>query len=212
MFGDNAKDSSLFIKDDSSFSFTGEFINKDALCLDKGSDILVFKGFATSEFCKKFISYFDKQNKWAKSVTYGEMEFSISPESSPRQSMQINLLEYKCADKYAFDIFTTGLSKVREKYSHLNISSDEGYSLLRYTGGGEYKSHIDHGPSNNRVLSGLIYLNDNYEGGEIYFDTKDIKIKPEEGDVVFFPSGYTHSHASLPVTKGIKYAIVTWFR
>jgi hypothetical protein len=56
-----------------------------------------------------------------------------------------------------------------------------------------------------------MYLNDDYEGGELWFPYLDIKFKPTYGDIVMFPSTYIYAHASLPVTRGTKYAAVTMF-
>lgn len=38
----------------------------------------------------------------------------------------------------------------------------------------------------------LIYLNDEYEGGELVFNDYDVIIKPEPGDLVIFPNHYMH--------------------
>ena len=38
----------------------------------------------------------------------------------------------------------------------------------------------------------LIYLNDDYEGGELVFNDYDMIIKPEPGDLVIFPNHYMH--------------------
>jgi len=53
------------------------------------------------------------------------------------------------------------------------------------------------------------YLNDNYDGGEIAFDMYDIKVKPDAGDLIIFPSNYMFMHKAMPVTSGVKYSIVT---
>jgi hypothetical protein len=37
-----------------------------------------------------------------------------------------------------------------------------------------------------------------------------LKIEPETGAVVLFPSAYTHPHASCPVREGTKYSVVAW--
>ena len=60
-------------------------------------------------------------------------------------------------------------------------------------------------------LSCTVFLNDpdDYEGGELYFDKFNLKIKPKAGDLYLFPSSYLFSHAAMPVTDGIKYSIVT---
>jgi hypothetical protein len=45
----------------------------------------------------------------------------------------------------------------------------------------------------------------------LWFPKLDIKITPEYGDVVFFPSTYIYAHASMPVTSGAKYSAVTMY-
>lgn len=88
----------------------------------------------------------------------------------------------------------------------------EGYNLLKYSEGEEYKSHYDDTGGIGRVLSALVYLNDDFEGGETEFVNFGIKIKPRAGMLVLFPSDYSYRHISHPVTKGTKYALVTWIR
>lgn len=43
----------------------------------------------------------------------------------------------------------------------------------------------------------LLYLNDDYEGGEIYFPQYDLHIKPESGDLIFFPGTHRYMHRCL---------------
>lgn len=88
----------------------------------------------------------------------------------------------------------------------------EGYSLLKYQSGEEYKMHYDGGTGVGRAISAVCYLNNDYEGGEIEFPYFKIKIKPEPGMLILFPSNYAYSHIAHPVTKGTKYAMVTWIR
>lgn len=88
----------------------------------------------------------------------------------------------------------------------------EGYSILKYRPGEEYKSHYDGGTMSGRTISALIYLNSNYEGGEIEFPHFGVKIKPEAGMMVLFPSNFAYRHIAHPVRSGTKYALVTWVR
>ena len=88
----------------------------------------------------------------------------------------------------------------------------EDYQLLKYTGGEEYRQHYDGGTGVGRAISGLAYLNSDYEGGELEFPHHGVKIKPEAGMVILFPSNYAYSHIAHPVTNGTKYAMVTWIR
>jgi predicted 2-oxoglutarate/Fe(II)-dependent dioxygenase YbiX len=88
----------------------------------------------------------------------------------------------------------------------------EYYNMLRYQGGQEYKAHADGTTSTGRSVSAIVYLNNEYEGGEVEFVNFGIKIKPEPGMLLLFPSNYAYRHIAHPVTSGTKYALVTWIK
>jgi hypothetical protein len=99
-----------------------------------------------------------------------------------------------------------------KKYEINETFYHEDYNVLRYRGGQNYSSHYDGGTSTGRSVSAICYLNNDYVGGEIEFVNFNIKIKPEPGMLILFPSNYAYSHIAHPVTDGTKYAIVTWIR
>lgn len=96
------------------------------------------------------------------------------------------------------------LFDIREELWH------ENYCMLKYHNGTEYKKHYDGGTAIGRSISAICYLNQNYEGGEIEFSNFGIKIKPQAGTLILFPSNYPYAHVAHPVTAGTKYALVTW--
>lgn len=53
-----------------------------------------------------------------------------------------------------------------------------------------------------RDFSSIVYLNDDYEGGELYFTARDRVLKPRRGMLVAFSAGYHHEHGVLKVTQG----------
>lgn len=82
------------------------------------------------------------------------------------------------------------------------------YILRKYHVGGKIGPHIDKNkdnPLNTMDWSALFYLNDNYEGGEIYFPDLDLKIKPTAGSALVFPCEI--SHEAEEVLSGEKYYI-----
>lgn len=85
----------------------------------------------------------------------------------------------------------------------------ESFNFIKYGPDQHFQVHSDHGYSYICVLSSVGYLNDDYEGGELYFDKLNLKIKPKAGDLYLFPSSYIYSHSAMPVTSGTKYSIVT---
>jgi hypothetical protein len=94
-----------------------------------------------------------------------------------------------------------------------NIRMDfmESVNFVKYGPGDFFKPHADHGFSYTATVSSVAYLNDEYEGGELYFPLFNIKLKPKAGDVVLFPSTFIYFHGSERVTSGVKYAAVTMF-
>lgn len=102
----------------------------------------------------------------------------------------------------------------RNTYS-LHLGADEGFRLLKYGRGAEYKGHVDHAPTNARVLSLVSFVNDGFSGGELVFPLIDASIKPSAGSVVLFPSNFPYYHYAAPVGKNdesIKYSLVTWLQ
>lgn len=85
----------------------------------------------------------------------------------------------------------------------------ECFNYVRYGQDQHFQVHSDHGYSYTCVVSLVGYLNDDYDGGELYFDKFNLKIKPKAGDLYVFPSAFIYSHAALPVYNGTKYSIVT---
>jgi hypothetical protein len=55
-----------------------------------------------------------------------------------------------------------------------------------------------------------LYLNDDYEGGELLLEDQGVALKPKPGTLVFFPGFYTN-HGVNEVTKGSRVNILTFF-
>jgi hypothetical protein len=88
----------------------------------------------------------------------------------------------------------------------------EGYNLLKYKEGQSYGLHYDGVTSLKRAVSAIVYLNDDYEGGYLEFPNFDVRIKPEKGMLILFPSNFAYAHIASPVIRGEKYAMVTWLK
>mgnify|MGYP000379967471 FL=1 len=61
--------------------------------------------------------------------------------------------------------------------------------------------------------SSVFYLNDDYDGGELFFPEFDLTIKPKLGDLITFPTNSMYMHAVKEVKSGTRYTIaLSWFR
>lgn len=113
-------------------------------------------------------------------------------------------------NRYSDLIARTVKPYVKNLDIHESITEGEGYNVLRYQTGDHYIAHYDGGTGTKRSVSAILYLNDDYEGGEIEFVNFNVKIKPKAGTFLLFPSNYAYRHIAHPVISGTKYAIVTW--
>lgn len=95
------------------------------------------------------------------------------------------------------------------RYWGVGVNFFEAFNFVKYDGAGtHFKIHADHGPAYVTTVSVVAYINDDYEGGEIYFPRFNLTIKPKKGDIVVFPSTYIYEHASNDMISGTKYSIV----
>ena len=97
-----------------------------------------------------------------------------------------------------------------KKYN-LSLGYMEAVNFVKYGVGEHFDVHSDHGFSYTCTVSSVAYLNDDYDGGELWFNNLDQTIIPQTGDIVICPSTFIYSHASLPVKSGVKYSAVTMF-
>jgi hypothetical protein len=85
----------------------------------------------------------------------------------------------------------------------------EANNFIKYGPGQHFQEHTDHGFSYNSTLSAVLYPNDDYEGGELFFRLQGLKVKAKAGDLFLFPSNFMYPHRAMPVESGFKYSIVT---
>jgi hypothetical protein len=110
------------------------------------------------------------------------------------------------------DIYDVKLPAVQDYSHHFRVSELrywEAFNFIKYGPNQHFQEHTDHGFSYNCVVSLVGYVNDDYEGGELYFRLQDLTVKPELGDLYIFPSNYMYPHRAMPVHNGTKYSIVT---
>ncbi len=95
-----------------------------------------------------------------------------------------------------------------ESLWHLKMHYKEAFNFIKYLPGKYFKVHGDHGPYYACTVSAVVYLNDDYDGGELEFTRQELVIKPQAGDIVVFPSNFVYEHSSLEVFSGTKYSVV----
>lgn len=66
-------------------------------------------------------------------------------------------------------------------------------------------------PHNSEDRSGLLYLNDNYEGGLLRFPKQDLTLKPKPGTFIFFMGDDSLPHEVTEVISGERHNIISFY-
>ncbi|HHX83501.1 MAG TPA: 2OG-Fe(II) oxygenase [Pseudomonadaceae bacterium] len=107
----------------------------------------------------------------------------------------------------------------------------EGLAVLMYQEGDEFSEHVDYFDQESalgkaevselgqRILTFMVYLNDDYEGGETVFPELGITHKGKAGEGIYFVTARDSGegdprtrHAGLPVGSGNKWVLSQYFR
>jgi predicted 2-oxoglutarate/Fe(II)-dependent dioxygenase YbiX len=178
--------------------------------------IVVFEDVMTHALCDAILKEFSNEEEWQKTVIGdGHPNDNIrSAETiiiSYPHIIEKNLKVRQKIDKYVFASAGLAIKKYNEKFSLCNIEEDSGYELLRYKEGQFYIQHTDSFKARPRAVSCSFALNDDYEGGEWGFFDREMVIKAPKGSAILFPSNFMYPHEIMPVTKGTRYSVITWF-
>lgn len=150
---------------------------------------------------------------------YGEVKF-MSKHLLDQETDQ----ETKKASEYILSTLITSMSEAAKTYAKiheiddsildfaLNALHNSGtkYGINKYYENMYMGPHVDWNEQNFDITYTIvIYLNDDYEGGELFFvdPTIDLKIKPQKGSIVMFPSTLPYLHQSCEILSGRKMLI-----
>jgi hypothetical protein len=178
--------------------------------------IVVIENAAPSVFCDEIVNYYEFSNEWK------DAKIGVAPKESGGVAAVVSKDKRKCGEilltesmfeKPLFNISKNCLERYVAKYPDVRstVARGEAFSILKYKPDGFYTEHIDTSPMSPRVLSLSLVLNDGFTGGEFSFFGGKYKVKLKKGSAIMFPSNFMYPHAVLPIQKGVRYSIVTWY-
>jgi predicted 2-oxoglutarate/Fe(II)-dependent dioxygenase YbiX len=178
--------------------------------------IYTAKNALSVSLCDEILNEFKNSNDWVDTIVgSGKVEKNIRNCQTIGISFSSIIEKNKDVrhklDNAVFDSASKCIKEYRNKFSYCNIEQDSGYELLKYYEGCFYKQHTDSFKAMPRAVSCSFILNDDFEGGEFAFFDRKLKYKLKAGDAIMFPSNFMYPHEIMPVTKGTRYSIITWF-
>lgn len=193
-------------------------INKQKMYIEQNDyKIEEIPNFLTEEECNKIIE-----------LTNGKLK----PSNVYTKDKDLYITENRKSEQCWLDdniTFIKNISDKIKKYSNTYDKYHEQFQVVNYEPGGFFIPHYDacdgdedycermnqnNGP---RYLTFLIYLNDDFEGGETIFPNINKKIKPEKGKAIIFKNVDENEniikqslHGGEPVHSGKKWIINKW--
>ena len=194
--------------------------------LNAHRNILIVPNFLSPEICNEYIEYIRKQQEIDLSVfdaeatnKTGQVAWEVDKKTRDTQTVDTAPIQ-----EPILDLMRHAVREQLNPFFNVKIKDSEMPQILVYHPGGHYRPHIDGEALFNdgsgvlswkknvdRDISLILYLNQDFEGGELVFPKLAISIKPRQGMLLGFPSNHHYLHGVNPTISGTRYAIVNWF-
>jgi prolyl 4-hydroxylase len=198
-----------------------ELFEIPAKCSILSPDVKIFHNLLSREECKLLIQLYKDSKIQPASILEGESGMLINHNAREAHlSMTV----------YDNPLMKPLVQKICRRIG-IPIESLEYPQIVEYRIGGQYRPHFDAfhkhianfeetmNSGGNRKTTVVLYLNEEFKGGETEFPKLGITIVPKTGDGLYFTNLdekgeilHNSLHAGLPVLDGVKYIMPLWFR
>ena len=184
--------------------------------------IVEIPNFVTPEAAENMIKYFESQaDRWGPIAFFGSGGMGLAPDDP-------SLTEY--------GLYPTFFGELKEKFQKATeavfgraVKPNTSHAQKWDVGGfaAPHSDNSDHDGNPNpfeiNKYVGILYLNDDYEGGNLYFVSDDydhenpkedavkLEFKPTAYSWVVFPGGVENIHGVREITKGTRYTMVSFW-
>ena len=184
--------------------------------------VRVYPGFVSKHLCKEIVSFVDPAV--LRDATVADGSQLAAPRRVDKTVRNVMIQDCLCVESQVNSTVQRIVDELVEPFYDLRIDYWERPDVLVYPPGGFYRPHndgeaVEHDPvayewrwrrSMDRDISVVWYLNEDFEGGGLWFPPFQYLIRPQTGMVVTFPSTHEYAHTAQPVVSGMRYAVVTW--
>ena len=150
-----------------------------------------------------YVGYRQRMPEYRDCVDFKFKKTDIQGDNS-EDSIKLQQIWQDCYDRQSLAV-----EDYCKRFNIYNLRYWEAFNYIKYEAGNHFMEHHDHGFSYNCTVSLVAYINDDFEGGELFFRLQGINYIPKAGDVVLFPSNYMYPHQAKVVHSGTKYSLVT---
>lgn len=158
--------------------------------------------------CLKWYDYIENNNLWAASLPFWD----------GRTYDLTKILDIK--DRSAYFEFMKILKKIKNFiYDEVDNSKElfpDSIQIVKWNEGQEvHADNVDSDGSPSiaswRIYSSIIYLNDDFKGGQTFFPKYNREIDPEPGKLAVFSCNLEHAHGIKDVNDGIRKTLASFW-
>ena len=177
--------------------------------------IKFYPEIATKSFCDEIVKYYRENADWKPST------FSTSTGTSSATDRRVRMNDFWITESHRYhkelkDVFFSGINLYTKEFARVIPEGCTPFRINSYPEGGFMIPHVDniHHSHGQRWgyphITALMFMNDNYDGGEFVMCDGQWTAPKKQGSVVIFPSNFMYPHGVEKVTKGNRYTIMTW--
>jgi hypothetical protein len=180
-----------------------------SLGIAKAKTLVVRKsGFIGDDVAARYLDFGLSTNVWDKYPTGSPWDGRIIHHGDMPDSMQGSIV----------DILSSVKSTIKTEYGLTEEIYPDDFTLVRWLTGDDHEPHADSvNPSGEphpffwRKYTAVIYLNKDFEGGELYFPNQNICLPPEPNSIAIFPGTLEYLHGVKMITSGTRYTLASFW-
>ena len=177
--------------------------------VQKGSDIWCFP-FFTPEFCDFLVKIAETNGNWSGGIySKGTIDKRIGAvENIPTQDIHLKDLGL---EPFWLEIINKHFKKIMSKLYHYSTKNYNIAFIVKYDAEKGQASLQPHHDASVYTTNIALCSDSDYEGGGVKFHSKNITFfNRNKGWLCLHPGRVTHYHEALPITKGVRYILVSF--
>jgi hypothetical protein len=172
--------------------------------------IVEIANFVSPDTARNIINYIESySSSWGDIAFYGSSGMGIHPDDP-------KLADYDLPPRFFETLrekFKEAIQLVFDREVVANTSHAQKWDVGGFAAPHSDNSDFDGSPNAFEINKyvGILYLNDDYEGGELYFPDHNLEFKPAAYSYICFPGGIENIHGVKEILKGTRYTMVSFW-
>jgi len=172
--------------------------------------IVEIKDFVDPEMAKSLVNYFEKEDRWGETAFNGSHGAPVQPGTVKPSEFGLSDTVFEEINQKLEDAIIAVYGKDVTPSSIHAQKWEVGSSANPHSDNSDFDGNPTEGFENLKYV-GILYLNSDYEGGDLYFPEHEISIHPNSGSMYLFSGGVENIHGVTEITSGIRYSIVSFW-